>query len=292
MKTGINQWAFPCGVTTEQALDLAKKAGFETFEACVDEEGPLRLDATEADATAIRRRADKLNIEITSVGSGMGWKYPLSSPDPAVRELGKEAVATSLRIARWLGADTVLVVPGLVTPDVPYDLALENALTSIEALAPAAEQLQVSIGLENVWNKFLLSPIEMRGFIDQCESAYVGAYFDIGNILPYGYPEQWIRILGKRIRKVHAKDFRASTGNLDGFVMLLEGDVNWPEVMAALREIGYNGALTAEFSPYKHAPEVLLRHAHASLAAIIKATQRPSPGIDIVHNVHSVHSVL
>ena len=146
---------------------------------------------------------------------------------------------------------------------------MENALLCVQELVPTAEKLQVGIAIENVWNKFLLSPLEMRDFIDQCESEYVGAYFDIGNIILYGYPEQWIRILGKRIRMVHAKDFRASAGNFDGFVMLLEGNVNWPEVMAALREVGYDKAIIGEFGPYPHSTEALLKHVLVALRAIL-----------------------
>ncbi len=269
MKTGINQWAFPGGMPLKSALALAKKIGFETFEICVGDEGPIPLTISEKDVTALRVQADKLGIALTSVASGMGWKYPLSSPDPAVRHKGSEIVEQTLQIARWAGADAVLVVPGMVTPEVSYDIAIENALGSLQDLVSAAEQAQVCLAVENVWNKFLLSPVEMRDFIDQCESAYVGAFFDIGNVLLHGYPEQWIRILGKRIRKVHAKDFRVSAGNLDGFVMLMEGDVNWPKVVEALQAVGYAGPLTAEYGPYPHSCETLLRHCHASLKTII-----------------------
>ena len=269
MKTGINQWAFPADMPVEQALKLSKDIGFESFEVCVGEEGPVPLDITEKKAAAIRSQATRLDIELCSVGCGMGWQYPLSSPDPAVREKGREAVARCLQIARWLEAQSVLVVPGLVSEETPYDVALENSLSAIQDLVPAAEKFQVSIAIENVWNKFLLSPVEMRDFIDQCDSEYVGAFFDIGNILPYGYPEQWIRILGKRVHALHAKDFRVSAGNMDGFVMLLEGDVNWPEVMRALTGVGYTGPLTAEYGPYAHSLETMLRHCQASLEAIL-----------------------
>ena len=269
MKTGINQWAFPAEMTAKEALKLAKDIGFETFEVCVGDEGPVPLDTPESEIADVAAYAKHLGIAITSIGSGMGWKYPLSSPDAKVRERGKEAVAKSLQIARWLDADAVLVVPGVVSPEVSYDTAIENVLAAVQDLVPVAEKLQVSIALENVWNKFLLSPVEMRDFIDQCDSAYVGAFFDIGNILPYGYPEQWIRILGKRIRALHAKDFRVSAGNMDGFVMLLEGDVNWPAVVQALNAIGYEGPLTAEYGPYKHSLEAMLKHCHASLETIV-----------------------
>ncbi|MCX5757003.1 MAG: sugar phosphate isomerase/epimerase, partial [Candidatus Hydrogenedentes bacterium] len=199
-----------------------------------------------------------------------GWEYSLSSSDPAMRDKGKDAIAKLLQLAKWLGVDTLLTVPGMVTPEISYDMALENTLDAIQDLVPAAERLGVCIAIENVWNKFLLSPVETRDFIDQFQSPQVGAYFDIGNIVAYGYPEHWIRILGERIRMVHAKDFRASTGTMDGFVMLLEGNVDWPAVMAAFREVGYDKALVAEYGPYAHSLDAMLRHVRTSLETILK----------------------
>lgn len=274
MKTGINQWAFPSDMPAAAALTMARQAGFETFELCVGDEGPVRLDAAEQEVVQLRRHADKLGIQITSAACGMGWEYPLTSPDPTVRARGVEAVERTLHIARWAGADAVLVVPGVVTPEVAYDAAIETALNSVRELRAVAEPLQVSLALENVWNRFLLSPVEFRDFIDQCDSPWVGAYFDIGNAVLYGYPEQWIRILGKRIRKVHAKDFRRAVGNMDGFVMLMEGDVDWPAVTAALQHTGYAGPLTAEYGPYAHSLETMLCHCHASLTAILGKTKK------------------
>ncbi len=269
MKTGINQWAFPSGMPFRNAVKLAAEAGFETFEVAVGEAGPVSLDTSEKDATAMARYARRLGVELVSAASGLGWQYPLSSPDKAVRAQGAEALEKTLQIAQWLGAGSVLVVPGVVTPEVGYDVAVENALAEIQRLRPAAEKLRVAMAIENVWNKFLLSPLEMRDFIDQCESEYVGAFFDIGNIVLYGFPEQWIRILGGRIKSVHAKDFRASAGNMDGFVMLLEGDVDWPAVVAALNDVGYAGPLTAEYGAYTHSLETTLQHCKASLDTII-----------------------
>jgi len=269
MKAAINQWAFPGDMPATKAISLAKEFGFDGFEVCAGLQGPVSINATEAEITAIRRHAADCDVALTSLGCGLGWDFPLSSPDRAVRERGKEVTAKALQLAQWLGVDSVLVVPGNVTPEVRYDEALENALATIQELVPVAERLQVCIAIENVWNKLLLSPVEMRDFIDQFQSEYVGAYFDIGNIVLYGYPEQWIRILGKRIRMVHAKDFRASTGSMDGFVMLLEGSVNWPAVMAAFRDIGYDKALVAEYGPYAHSLDAMLRHVLASLRAII-----------------------
>jgi len=269
MKTAINQWAFPSSMPAAEVITRAHRHGFEAIELCVDEASLVRLDSTETEVTALRKHADKLGIEISSVGCGLGWKYPMSSQDATLREQGKTVTARALQIAAWLGAGSVLVVPGNIDAATPYDVGLENALSSVQELVPDAERLKVTVAIENVWNKFLLSPLEMRDFIDQCESEYVGAYFDTGNILVCGYPEQWIRILGRRIRMIHAKDFRMAVGNIQGFVMLLEGDVNWPEVVAALKDVGYDGALVAEFGAYTHSLDVMLSHVHASLTAIV-----------------------
>lgn len=269
MKAGINQWAFPAEMTAKDAISLAKKVGFEAFEMCVGEDGPLPITVGQAEVTAIRKHAESEGIALHSVGAGLGWKYPLTSPDPNVRQKAKEVMEKALQIAHWLGADALLVVPGIVSPEISYDVALENALDGIRDLVPTAEKLNVTLGVENVWNKFLLSPVETRDFIDQFESAYVGAYIDVGNMIVYGYPEQWIRILGSRVCAIHMKDFRASVGNMGGFVMLMEGDVNWPQVMAALREIDYDRSLTAEYGPYRHSLDVMLRHVLTSLKAIM-----------------------
>jgi hexulose-6-phosphate isomerase len=148
-------------------------------------------------------------------------------------------------------------VPGAVDvfflPDaevIPYDVCYKRAREAVRKLVPTAEKLGVSLCIENVWNKFLLSPLEMRDFIDSFKSRRVGSYFDAGNVLLMGYPEQWIRILGRRIRRVHIKDFKKSVGTVEGFVDLLQGDVDFEAVKVALAEIKYNGYVTAEMIPY------------------------------------------
>lgn len=269
MLTAINQWAFPAGISAAGALDQAKVAGFGGFEVCVGLEGPVRLDAPEQEFVAIRRHAESIGMHLTSVGCALGFEYPLTSADPVMVDRAVSLQKQALQAAAWLGVDTLLLVPGVVSPEISYDAALANARMNVGRLVPVAERLGVSLGVENVWNKFLLSPLEMREFVDGFGSAYVGAYLDTGNLVLYGFAEQWVRILGARIRMVHAKDFRASAGNFDGFVMLLEGDVNWPGVMGALRDVGYDKALVAEYGPYRHAPETLLRQVHAGLEAIV-----------------------
>ena len=184
-----------------------------------------------------------------------------------------------LESAEILGADTILVIPGCVdvffdpdAPVVPYDEVYEIVLAVLKDLAPYAEKHKVNIGVENVGNKFLLSPLEMKGLIDQVGSPYVGVYFDVGNCLGLmGYPEQWIKILGKRIKKIHLKDYRLAVGSVEGYLDLLEGDVNWPAVMKELRDIGYDSYLTAEMIPtYRFAPEVRIAATKLAIDKIIQ----------------------
>jgi len=269
MLSGINQWAFPDDLPAVECISRVKALGFQSFEVCVGADGPTRLDAADRDIEAIRAHAEREGIVLHSVASGEGWKNAMTSLDAGERARAIEVTKRSLDIAGLLGAKALLVVPGTVSEKTPYDRAVENALDCLAELAPHAEARKVAIAIENVWNKFLLSPTEMRDFIDQCDSPYIGAYVDVGNMLAYGYPEQWLRILGPRVKAVHMKDFRCSVGTLGGFVMLMEGDVNWPAVMAALREIDYQGALTGEYWTYEHSRDAMLQHVKTGLDHIM-----------------------
>lgn len=195
---------------------------------------------------------DKTGVELPSVVNKDHWPKPLSDPDPSVRQFTIDSVAKSLSEVKELGGDTVLVVPGVVNEKVPYEVAYRNALESIRKLIPHVEKTGMKIGLENVWNNFILSPVEAREFVDTIDHPLIGWYFDIGNILRYGWPEHWITTLGSRIVKLHAKEFSREKMNNEGLwkgfdVDLLAGDNNWPVVMEALRKIDYQGGwLTAE----------------------------------------------
>ena len=170
-------------------------------------------------------------------------EHSLSDPDPAVRAKSLESVEASIETAVALGADTVLIVPAVVKPDVTYEEAWERSAESIRKILPKAEDRGVVLAVENVWNKFLLSPIEFADYVDEFDSEFVAAYFDVGNIAAYGYPQHWIRTLGDRIAGVHVKGFDA---NAHQFVQLCTGTIDWPAVMAAFRDVGYDGYLTAE----------------------------------------------
>jgi hexulose-6-phosphate isomerase len=262
-----------------RCFDKAAHFGFEGVQLFVPPQGYLSLETDQARARKIARRARSSGIELTSLEIEP-FSYSLTDDNPEVRRQGERTVDRVLQLAAVMEAPGVLVIPGYVglpwdqsVKPVRYDAAYERLLASLQALAPAAEQLGVTILIENIWNMFLLSPLEMRGLIDEADSPRVGVLFDTGNIVPFGFPEQWIRILGSRIREVHLKDFRRGVGTVEGFVSLLEGDVNWPEVMTALDEVGYNGFLTAEVFPYRHHGEAALAHASETMDRLLKRAQ-------------------
>ena len=176
------------------------------------------------------------------------WKYPLSSSDPDVVEKSLTGMRTSLHNAKLWGADAVLLVPAVVNPQTSYRDAWTRSQAQIRKLIPLAEELKVVIAIEEVWNKFLLSPLEMAKYIDEFHSPWVQAWFDVGNVVLYGYPQDWIRTLGKRIVKVHLKDFKRKENGY-AWVNLGDGDVDWPAARQAFAEIGFSGSATVELEP-------------------------------------------
>jgi len=254
MIKSISVWAFEAERPLPEVFRMARDLGYPAVEVAGGEKGALTQQSTEADCRRVVEQAHEAGVQLASLASGLGWTYPLTSTDEATTQRGLEVTAHSLRLAQWLGVDAILLVPGGVGSEktdgirgTPYEVAYRNALSALKRLKPVAEECGVSIGIENVWNKFLLSPLEMRDFIDEVGSDRVGAYFDVGNVVINGYPEQWIRILDHRIKRIHFKDFKRSVGVISGFCDLLDGDVDYPEVMQALRDIGYDGFVTAEF---------------------------------------------
>ena len=260
MKKSISYWSFDGGLDGTKDIGEcfaeAVQAGYDAVELALSAQGELTAGTTQEECRRILQKAEDADVEISSLATGLFWDHPLTSDDPETAAAGREIAVKLLEVASWLELDTVLVVPGAVDvfflPDfkpVSYDVVYDRAVEAMEELVPVAEKFGVCIGLENVWNKFLLSPLEMRDFVDRFGSNYLGVYFDVGNVLLYGYPQHWIRILGERIKKVHLKDFRASVGTAEGFCDLLDGDVDWQAVMDALTDTGYDGYLTAEMVP-------------------------------------------
>lgn len=278
----VNYWSMPGGLDGTldvfEFLRLAKQHRFDAVELCIGEVGTaFGLDVDQPRAQAVLAEAEKIGVRVASVASGLYWGRALADGDPAARSGALEDLKRMLEISGWLGVKTLLTIPGAVDvfflPDRPalsYDHVWKHATEGIRAALPAAEAAGVRMGIENVWNKFLMSPREMAEFIDQFDSPWVGAYVDVANLQPFGYAEQWIRLLGRRVVGVHFKDFRKAVGTLDGFVDLLEGDVNWPEVMDALREIGYDGPVACEMIPcYRHYPMVRIANTSNAMDAIL-----------------------
>jgi L-ribulose-5-phosphate 3-epimerase len=269
VRIGLNAGIFPGGPGPIEAVRLARAAGADGLELNVGEKGPLSLETPEAELRAIRRAAEEAGVELPSIHCGLHWRYTLSDPDEAVRRRGLEVLGRTLEIGAVLGCRVLLVVPGVVKPEVPYADAYARAQEGVAALARRAEALGLRLGVENVWNRLLLSPLEMARFLDEIGSPAVGAYFDVGNILLYGYPQHWIATLGRRIVAVHFKDYRLDVPGGGGFVYLLQGDVPWAACMAALRAVGYDGYVTAELPPYRHLPERTAADTVAAMRAIL-----------------------
>lgn len=223
----------PADLQPAERMALARACGFDGIEM-----PPVTVD----EATALRRAADDAGVELHSVIYG-GWGSPLSSSDPAVVERGLSEVEAALRAARAYGATAVLLVPAVVNEGTRYADAYDRSQANVAKLLPVAAETGVVIAIEDVWNNFLLSPLEFARYVDEFESPWVRAYFDVANVVAFGWPEDWILTLGERIVKVHLKDFRRADRS---WPALREGDVNWPRVRAALIEVGYEGYFTCE----------------------------------------------
>jgi hexulose-6-phosphate isomerase len=255
-KRSVNYWSFE-NKPIAQAAREAAAAGFEALELCVADKGELTPKTSEKKVRQLAAEVRAAGIEVASLATGLFWSYPATSAKKSVQAKALMVIKSMLQIAKWAGTDAILVVPGAVgvsfiqgVEPVQYDVALKRSRDVIRRAVPLAEKLKVRIGIENVWNMMLLSPLEMRDYVDSFGSRWVGAYFDTGNVVVNGYPEHWIRILGSRICRIHIKDFKRSVGNIDGFCPLLEGDANFREVIKALKEVKYKGRyLTTEMVP-------------------------------------------
>lgn len=237
IKKGVWFGMLPENLSIADRYKMARDVGFEVVQA------PTEPD--EHKAEEIKKAAEVAGIRIDSVMNMDHWKYPLSSSDPSVVEKSLTGMRTSLHNAKLWGCDAVLLVPAVVNPQTSYGDAWARSQKEIRTLLPLAEELKVVIAIEEVWNKFLLSPLEMAKYISEFQSPWIKAWFDVGNVLFYGYPQDWIHTLGKSIVKVHVKDFKRKE---DGYawVNLGDGDVDWAAVRQAFADIGYSGSAITE----------------------------------------------
>src|SRR6266481_7407193 len=237
IKKGVLLEMLPAKLSYPDRMKMARDVGFEVIQA------PTTPDEHEAEE--IKKAADGANMRIDSVMNMDHWKYPLSSSDAAAVEKSLAGMRTSLHNAKLWGSDAVLLVPAVVNPQTSYRDAWTRSQTQIRKLIPLAAELRIVIAIEEVWNKFLLSPLEMDRYIREFQSPWIRAWFDVGNVLLNGYPQDWIRTLGKNTVKLHVKDFKRKK---DGYawVNLGDGDADWAEVRKALAEIGYSGSAIAE----------------------------------------------
>jgi hexulose-6-phosphate isomerase len=219
---------------------MAREAGFEAIE--------MQTIGKDEEAAEIREAAQKAGLRIHSVMNMEHWNSPLSSSDPDVVTRSVRGMETSLKNAALWGADTVLLVPAVVDASTSYKDAYTRSQRVIrERLVPMARDLKVIIAVEEVWNKFLLSPLEFARYVDEFDSPWIRAYFDVGNVVIYAFPQDWIRTLGSRIVKIHLKDFNFDRRNgRFTWKNIGEGDIDWLEVRRALTEINYSGYVTTE----------------------------------------------
>ena len=273
MKKGINAWCFPADYELKKCIEISSKAGFDGLEINMEEQQNdnslnLNLDSKKREILQIKELALEHNLEIPSISTGLFWEYPLTSNQEKIRNQADIIVKKMVDAADILDVDSILVVPGIVNEKVSYKKAYERSLNYFKEIKEYAEDKEINIGIENVWNKFLLSPLEMKNFIEEINSSHIGVYFDVGNVLDFSYPEYWIEILSDKIVKIHVKDFKTNVGNINGFTHLLQGDVNWEKVIKVLKSIDYDNYLTAELSPYNTYPDKLAEDTANALEGI------------------------
>ena len=263
MKKALNAWTVDSAANYEEMFSQLKEAGFEGIELNVDEAGhsahSLTLETKAAELEAIKALSEKYALPVVSISTSMLRGYLMGSPDEADRDLAKQIIRAQLKYAKALDASGILVVPGGVPQQKSFIKAYELSMKTLLELKPEIEEARINAGLENVWNGFFMSPFDMASFIDKADSPYITAYYDVGNVIAFSWPEYWIEVLGKRISNIHVKDFKRSDSGfgLNGggtFVDLLKGDTNWEAVIPALQTARFDGYLTAEV--FKEDPDM------------------------------------
>lgn len=299
MRIGLNQFCWPSGTDVADTLAKTKALGYECFEVCMtagrapaaagggvtdalDIAGYynrlLHEGSPDEDFHQLARLAQEAGLPISSVGGVMTFSlYPLTAKDKTTAQKAMDSVKRMADAARIVGADTLLIIPGLLDEHTGYEEGFARAQRRVADLAAYAGE-GLTLAIENVWNNMLYSPLELNRFVDEIDADNVGLYFDIANARRFGYPQQWIRTMGHRIKKLHIKDYRMSIDNINGFTNILDGDVDWPAVMSALTDIGYDGDLVVELIPPAHTlVKHTLHHALQTLKALCAKTASEEP---------------
>ena len=262
MIKGISYLSFENGLSNnesiESALSQTKKNGFDALELSVSSEGVINTNTSKAECEIIRKKIEDSGIFVDSIATGMSWGVSPTSNDRSIREKSIKLHQDALKVSSFLDCKALLFVPGVVkspiSPDiVRYDRALDRLREAINQMLPIAEDLNVDLCMENVWNGFFYSPIELRDFVDSFHSERLGVYLDIGNLIGYQqYPPHWVELLNSRIKRVQIKDFQENfdwTGSFS-FCDIGAGDVPWKETIAALNAIQYKSTIIAEMLPW------------------------------------------
>ncbi len=250
LKIGLNAWSImPPNAKLEmyeEFIKMAKDAGYDGFEFCFNDKEFHPDRVTKEYRKKLVELIKSYDMVFSSIATGVFWKYNLGSPDESVRKKAIEFLRKGLEAAHDLEAKVLLVVPAVASPDIPYDKMYKISQESIKSQAKYAEDLGVIIGIENVWNKFLYSPLEFKRFIEEIGHEYVKAYLDLGNIVNFGYPEHWIDLLKDMIACVHVKDFDIKIGNITAFRHLGYGSIEWEPLLKRLKATGYDYFLVVE----------------------------------------------
>ena len=255
MKIGVTQIILG-NMSLADTLSLCQDAGYDAVELTFNESKDTDINMSDAELRGIAETCEAAGVDIGSITAGYADRGNLLSLDATEREKGARSLARGIEVAGALGVGGILLHPGQLTVEGTYQQVWDNLVGILRELAPSAEAHRVAVGLENVWNKFLLNPKEMREIVDEIGSDWVGTYLDTANMMAYGYPEHWIRELGSRIKRVHFKDFSRDAHQ---FVNLLDGDTDWPAVMEAFRAIGYDGYVIHEVGGDREAQIELAR---------------------------------
>ena len=262
MIKGISYLSFENGLSNnesiESALSQTKMNGFDALELSVSSEGVINTNSSKAECQTIRKKIDDSGIFVDSIATGMSWGVSPTSDDESIRKKSISLHQDALKVSSYLGCNALLFVPGVVkspiSPEiVRYDRALDRLREAINQMLPIAEDLNVDLCMENVWNGFFYSPIELRGFVDSFDSDRLGVYLDIGNLIGYQqYPPHWVELLNSRIKRVQIKDFQENFDWTGGFSFcdIGAGDVPWKETIAALNSIQYKSTIIAEMLPW------------------------------------------